>query len=77
MQHISVSSLALLIVILFSVITCSIASSENPLMEAQTIEVIRECMAQTPAPWSEEWKKEYLENIRRAIELRANIGVKY
>jgi len=34
----------------------------------QTLEAIQNCMVQSPAPWPEEWKQEYLETIRIEIE---------
>lgn len=35
----------------------------------QTLEAIQNCMAQSPAPWPEEWKRQYLETIGNAVEL--------
>jgi hypothetical protein len=34
----------------------------------QTLETIQKCMAQSPAPWPEQWEREYIGTIRRAIE---------
>jgi hypothetical protein len=42
--------------------------SASPGLAEQTLETIQECMAQSPASWPEQWKRKYIETIRRAIE---------
>jgi len=49
------------------------ASTGSNLIE-QTLEAVQKCMAQGPAPWPEEWKREYVETIRRAIALNHDDG---
>ncbi|MBN2312931.1 MAG: hypothetical protein JXM79_03310 [Sedimentisphaerales bacterium] len=34
----------------------------------QTLEAVRNCMVRSPAPWPDEWKREYIETIRNAVE---------
>lgn len=43
--------------------------SSCPALIEQTLETIQKCMAQSPAPWPDEWKNEYIDTIRSAIEL--------
>ena len=43
--------------------------SAGPALTEQTLQAIEDCMARSPAPWPDEWKRQYLETIRRAVEL--------
>jgi len=62
----------LLIITLFPCIVSSVAESGKPSQMEQTIESIRDCIDSSPAPWPYEWKKEYIETIRKAVELHHN-----
>jgi hypothetical protein len=46
---------------------------EDPALTEQTLEAIRNCMARSPAPWPDEWKQQYLETIRRAVESHEDV----
>jgi hypothetical protein len=35
----------------------------------QTLQAIEDCMSRLPGEWPEEWRQEYLETIRQAVEL--------
>jgi len=56
------------IILLLSGTAVGVASSEKPVPAEQTLEVIRDCIDRSPAPWPDEWKQEYIETIREAIE---------
>jgi len=43
-------------------------SSSEPTLTEQTLQAIRDCMDRVPDPWPDEWKQEYIETIRKAIE---------
>ncbi len=43
-------------------------STESALIE-QTLQAIEDCMACSPGEWPDEWRREYLETIRKTIEL--------
>jgi len=43
--------------------------STEPTLTEQTLLNIKNCMARTPGEWPEEWRSQYLETIRRAVEL--------
>jgi hypothetical protein len=44
-----------------------VAVSEKPDPLEQTIETIEDCMSRSPNLWLDEWKKEYIDTIRKAI----------
>ena len=62
----------IMIVVLFWGISVGATSRENPSLADQTLEIIREYMDRSPAPWPDEWKREYIETIRNAIDLHQN-----
>ena len=43
--------------------------SAGPTLTEQTLETIQKCMAQSPTPWPDEWKQEYIDTIHKAVEL--------
>ncbi len=53
--------------------TGKVASSLETSLSEQTLETIEKCMARSPAPWPDEWEKEYIDTIRRAIELHQEV----
>lgn len=61
------------IIILFSTIVYGISNSKNPDSVEQTIKAIEDCIAGSPTPWTDKWKREYIETIRSVIE--SNRGV--
>ena len=65
--HMSNFLRSVLIVTLFSCIVSGLTSSAELDPVKQTLEAIRDCTFRTPAPWPEEWKKEYIDTIRKAI----------
>jgi len=60
---------SILIAALLPAILAGKMVSAEPALTEQTLEAIRNCMARSPAPWPDEWKRQYLETIRRAVEL--------
>jgi hypothetical protein len=42
-------------------------ASALPAPAERTVEVIRNCMSRTPAPWPDSWKAEYVNAIRRGV----------
>ena len=72
MLRISYVLRSILILTLFSGAESRVTSSEEPTLSYQTLEAIQDCMSRSPAPWPDEWKLEYLETIRRAVELNRN-----
>ena len=55
--------------ILITLLLASIApgGTETPDPVDETVQVLRDCMAKSPAPWPDAWKREYFETLRRAI----------
>lgn len=62
----------LIVASFLGIMTSVIHSAELPPAE-QTLQFIENCMIHSPAPWPDEWKKEYLETIRSAIELHRDV----
>ncbi len=54
--------------LLSSIAVGATGSSEKPDPTDQTLEVIRDCMARSSAPWTDEWKQEYVETILSAVD---------
>jgi hypothetical protein len=73
MKYIRAILRSLLTISLFSGIVSSVAVSEKPDLVEQTIESIRICINQSTSQWPDEWKKEYLDTIRKAIELHPDV----
>lgn len=69
MQFIPIVVQSILIVTLSTGIVFGLIDSEKNDPGNQTIETIKGCMSRSPSQWPDEWKKEYLETIRSAIEL--------
>jgi len=63
----------IMIVVLFWGISVGATSRENPSLADQTLEIIREYMDRSPAPWPDEWKQEYIETIGSAVELHRDV----
>jgi len=59
---------SVLIAALLPAIFAGKMGSAEPALTEQILEAIQNCMAQSPAPWPDEWKQEYLDTIRRAVE---------
>jgi len=64
---------SIFIVTLFSGIVFGVAGSAESDLVEQTIDVIKECMASSPASWPDEWKREYVETIRKEVELHRDV----
>ena len=57
---------ALIVALLPAIVGKAIGSAESSLA-AQTLESIRGWMVRSPAPWPDNWQREYLDTIRSAI----------
>jgi hypothetical protein len=40
----------------------------------RTLQTIQNCMARSPGEWPDEWRQEYLETIRSAVESHRDAG---
>lgn len=60
---------SVLIAALLPGIVAGMMGSPEPALTEQTLQAIKDCMARSPAPWPDEWKREYIETIRSAVEL--------
>jgi len=60
---------SILIIALFWGILAGITKSAELSLTDQTLQAIEDCISRTPSQWPEEWKQEYIETIRKAIEL--------
>ena len=58
----------LVIISLLSAISIGKIGPAEPALTEQTIQAIEDCMARSSAPWPDEWKRQYLETIRKAVE---------
>ncbi len=47
-------------------------SSEHTVTE-QTLKAIKDCITNSPTPWPDEWKQQYLKTIRKAIEQHPDV----
>ena len=61
-----------LIVILSLGNAANSTGSEKPTLMEKTITAISNCIAGSPAPWSNEWQSEYMDTIRKVIESHQN-----
>ena len=59
---------SLLIVALLMGIVAIVTSSAELTPVEQTLQAIDDCIARSPAPWPDEWKKEYIDTIHRVIK---------
>jgi len=75
MKYISIFLRSIVIITLFSTIVNGISNYKNFDPVEQTIKAIEDCIVISPAPWPDEWKREYIETIRSVIE--SNRGVKH
>jgi len=60
---------SVLIAALLPGMVARVTGSAKPAPADQTLKAIQDCMARSPAPWPDEWKQEYIETIRSAVEL--------
>jgi hypothetical protein len=74
MKYIPIVLQSILIIALLHGIVYGVAGFEKPNPAEQTIEVIKECIAKSPDKWPDEWKQEYIETIRKAIELHRDVS---
>ncbi len=58
---------SVLIVALLPGMVARVSSSAKPAPADQTLKAIRDCMADSPTPWPDEWKQEYIDTIRNAV----------
>ncbi len=58
-----------LLAALLTAVGAAEAPSAPPEPNQQTFEAIRKCIVKSPAPWPDEWKREYVETIRSAVNL--------
>ena len=63
---------SVLIAALLPPIVAGKMGSAEPALTEQTLKVIEDCMARSPAPWPDEWRQEYVDTIRRAIVSHQN-----
>lgn len=73
MQHFTIILRSILIITIFSTITYGISNSKNFDPVEQTIEAVQECMESGPVPWLDEWKQEYIEAIRKEVDLHRDV----
>ena len=73
MIYVSIDLRSIVIITLFSTIVNGISNSKNFDPVEQNIKVIEDCIAISPTPWPDEWKREYIEKILSVIE--SNRGV--
>lgn len=73
MKYISIFLRSIVIITLFSTIVNGISNSKNPDPVEQTVETIKVCVNDSPASWPDEWKREYIETIRRVIESNRDV----
>lgn len=69
MKYISNFLRSFLIITLFSSIIFGETGSKNYDPAEETLKVIEDCMERSSNPWPDEWKKEYIDTIRKTIEL--------
>lgn len=60
---------ALIVVLISAVVARATNSSELAGIE-RTLQAIHDCMARSGAPWPDEWKQEYIDTIRKAVNVR-------
>lgn len=60
---------SILVASLFLGIAAGGTSSTELALREQTLQAIEACITRSPAPWPDEWKREYIETIRSAFEL--------
>ena len=70
MQYIPVVLRSALIIALFWGILAGVTKSAEFSLTDQTLQAIEDCISRTPSQWPDEWKQEYIETIRKAIELQ-------
>ena len=58
----------LIIISLLSAISVGEMGSTEPTLTEQTLLNIKNCVARSPGEWPDEWKRQYLETIRSAVE---------
>lgn len=73
MQYISNVLRSILILTLFSSIVYGVTGSKKLSASEQTLKAIQDCMSRSPIPWPDEWKQQYLETIRKAVELHRDV----
>ena len=59
---------SVLIAALLPAIFAGKMGSTESTLTGQTLQAIADCMAQSPGLWPDEWRREYLETIRKAVE---------
>jgi len=67
MQYKHYALRSVLITVLLPAIAAGLTSSEEPALMEQSLQDIEDCMADSPAPWPEAWRQEYVDTIRHAI----------
>jgi hypothetical protein len=68
MQYIPIVLRSVIIITLFSVNISRVTSLTDLFPADQILEAIRDCMNHSPAPWPDEWKREYMETIHSVID---------
>ena len=58
----------LLIISLLPAIVAGKMDSAEPALTEQTVQAIEDCMARSPGEWPDEWRQQYLETFRSAVE---------
>jgi len=66
---------SVLIIALFWGILAGITKTDEISLTNQTLQAIEDCISRTPSQWPDEWKQEYLETIRKAVDLHRHVPV--
>jgi len=64
----------ILITALLPAILAGKTDTVRPELTEQTLKAIEECVARSPGEWPDEWKRQYLETIRSAVESNRDAG---
>jgi len=73
MQYMPVVLKRAIITILFPCIVSGTTDFDKASLVEQTIEAVKSFMVQSPSPWPDEWKQEYIETIRKEIDLHRDV----
>lgn len=61
--------IALIALLLPRVMVAGVTGSEKRAPADRVLDAIQNCMTQSPAPWPDEWKREYIDTIRSVVHL--------
>jgi hypothetical protein len=66
MQYTPIFLLNIIIITLFPYFIYRVSGSEKLDLMGETLKAIEDCITSSPAPWPDEWNKEYIKIIRKA-----------